>query len=81
MVYKIVIDCPAGQRRPNEVLMDVIHKTELQLEDFVEYSRVCGEWTWIVKEDKLELYMKHKNDIKSKLKHKYDYGEIRYAEV
>jgi hypothetical protein len=78
--YYLIIDCPPGITRPNNILSDVLSDTGLNVDDFKNTSCSFGEWTFNLYDDKIELFKIHIDYIIEQLKKKYSSGTIRYAE-
>jgi hypothetical protein len=83
----IILDCPPGAMRPNDVLENILASTQLELADFKIVSKSFGEWTFELSEDKKEIYQNKKEIYENckdliiiKIKDAYKNGLIRYAE-
>lgn len=77
--YSIDIDCPPGDPRPGDLFPGVLKDTGLTTEDFEEGGRFFGNWTWYVRPNKAEQYLKARDTIKAHLTALYNSGVIRYA--
>lgn len=77
----IEIDCPPGSPRPGDLFPGVLEKTGLTEDDFVNTSRLMGEWIWALKKDneKAELFDKAKPMFKDVITKLYNSGKIRYG--
>ena len=80
MSYHIAIDCPPGSARPDVILDIVLEGTELVFDDFKITNKFFGEWTFILSEDKNDIYMKYKQHIGDYLRKLNGMGCVRYAE-
>ncbi len=77
---QIILDCPPGINRPDNILEMLLTATELKTSDFNIISKVFGSWTFELAEDKKEIYEKYEDAIIIKIKKVYANGLIRYAE-
>jgi len=64
----IILDCPPGAIRPDDVLQNVLESTQLEITDFDIISKFFGAWTFELAEDKREIYENCKNSIILKIK-------------
>ena len=78
--YYLIIDCPPGLIRPNNVLSSILSDTGLNDGDFKNTACNFGEWTFNLYDDKIELFKINFDSIVERLKNKYSAGIIRYAE-
>ena len=76
----LVIDCPPGVTRPNDVLSSILLNTGLNADDFKNTLRYFGEWTYNLYDDKIKLFKENFVIIVERLKQRYNSGIIRYAE-
>jgi hypothetical protein len=80
MSHEIVLDCPPGCTRPDDVLKRVLNDTGLSIDDFTIVSKFFGAWTFVLNENKNALYETKKDVIVGGIKKMYEGGIIRYAE-
>jgi hypothetical protein len=78
--YKLIIDCPPGDPRPDHYLPRALEGTGLVEEDFEKVSTLFGAWTWKVKKEKEELYAKAKPKLRENCTHLYENTRVRYIE-
>lgn len=76
----IILDCPPGAIRPDNVLENILASTQLEPIDFNIVDKCFGAWTFELNEDKKEIYEDCKDLIITKIKDVYKDGLIRYAE-
>jgi dimeric dUTPase (all-alpha-NTP-PPase superfamily) len=77
---QILLDCPPGIIRPNNVLENILVSTTLEVSDFEITSKCFGAWTFELSEEKRKIYEDYENLIITKIKDAYNDGLIRYAE-
>lgn len=80
MDITLLLDCPPGAIRPNDVLNDVVKEFGLDENDFDICSKSFGAWTFKIHDDKKCVYEENKNKIAENIKNSYNVGLIRYAE-
>ncbi len=80
MTHQIVIDCPPGSIRPDDILKLVLNATELTSTDFKVTTKMFGEWTFVLDESKNSIYETHKDDIGTIMRKMNSEGYIRYGE-
>ncbi|QKF94220.1 hypothetical protein QKU48_gp0762 [Fadolivirus algeromassiliense] len=78
-IHRIELDCPPGSTRPDTCLSIVLSGLELTEDDFVITSKFFGEWTFELKQEKNETYLKLKKEISERIKKLHDQGFIRYG--
>jgi hypothetical protein len=76
----LILDCPPGATRPNDVLKEILYGLELNEKDFVVVSKGFGEWTFQVSSEKEDYYVSQLPVIVPRIKNAYDTGMIRYAD-
>ena len=76
--FTLVIDCPPGNIRPDDIAKQVLENTDIILDE--AKSKVFGEWTWDIPEQYTETYQKNQKLIGERLTKLYNNGAIRYAE-
>lgn len=79
-LYELTLDCPPGERRPNDVLKMIINGMELCEDDFTVISKSFGEWVFRISPEKNSYYKSQLNKITEKIKQLYKSGYLRYAE-
>lgn len=79
--HSIVIDCPPGQPRPDQLFTLILKDTGLEPEDFDLVSRLFGEFRWELRDDtsKAQVFLANREVIKERLMILYRRGTIRYA--
>lgn len=75
----IILDCK-HPIKPDQILIKVLSKTALNIEDFKLESKFFGQWTFRLNDDKEQLYQENLNIIISEIKKAYSSGQLRYAE-
>lgn len=77
----IEIDCPPGPIRPNSVFESILKKIGMTTDDFIQRSEspVFGEQEWLVKPEKIDVYLSHKKTVKKLLTEAYKSGVVRFA--
>jgi hypothetical protein len=77
----IVIDCPPGRPRPDQLFPLILKDTGLEPEDFDLVSRLFGEFRWELREDpsKEQVYSEKRQVFKKRLTVLYRRGTIRYT--
>jgi hypothetical protein len=82
--HYLIIDCPPGKIRPNNILENILYQLEpnnkLTINDFIKVSCFCGEWKFMLYKNKETEYEKQLIKIIHILEILYKNGTIRYAE-
>ena len=80
MAYTIELDCPPGKPRPDDLLPGILKDTPLTPEDFEITSKVFGNWTFVLKDDKnSDVYVFNQPTYKERIEKLYKEGKLRYA--
>lgn len=77
--YTIELDCDPFSPRPNTLLPGVLNGTELTADDFVNTSRLFGNWTFNIIKEKEEIFQKYRQHFKNQVTKLYNSGAIRYG--
>lgn len=77
MTYTLIIDCPPGNPRPDDILRDILVDLTLKYEDFEKLYSLFGEWGFRTAKTPTE---DDKKAIAARLTSAYNCGQIRYAE-
>lgn len=79
--FSIELDCAPGRPRPGDLIIGVLHGTDLVLGDFHEPSKLFGNWCWTLREDagKDEVYTKARPILRERVERLYNSGVIRYG--
>jgi hypothetical protein len=76
--FQLVIDCPPGTTRPDDIAKQVLDGTGIILGNTT--SRLFGEWTWDIPVEYSEQYRTNQKLIGERLTSLYHNGFIRHAE-
>lgn len=79
-LHQLILDCPPGKIRPNDVLKIIIDGLDLIEEDFKVISKSFGAWTFEISPEKNLYYASQLSKIINRVKNAYSSGLIRYAE-
>lgn len=79
--YYIIIDCPPGSKRPDDMLKAIILQTQLSIDDFTTTSKTFGSWTFELKnKNKINDFIISIPIFEKELNLFHKNGSIRYAE-
>lgn len=77
----IIIDCPPGSKRADSIFNDILSKTNLTINDFINISNTFGECKFqLQNENKIDDYIANIPIFQKELTSYYLNSSIRYAE-
>jgi hypothetical protein len=74
---EIVLDCPPGFPRPDDLLPAALEGTSLQIKPAV--SKIFGAWTWDYSDVPENEYKTNLMKLKANITRLFRQGEIRYG--